>query len=132
MAVDGSYDPAFAPLAEVFRASVTDGAERGSLCLRVDGQTVLNLWGGLARPETGTAWQQDTLACCFSVTKGVFALLAHNLIDRGLLDPDSPVAELASWVKTNQICIEDHVSSPKYSLCFRRCYVLVGPSSGLS
>ena len=92
--VFGNYDPAFAPVAKIFSTTVADGAERGAVCLRVGGRTVLDLWGGHADPETETAWKQDTLVCCFSVTKGVFALLAQILIDRGVLDPEKPVAGL--------------------------------------
>ena len=94
MTVAGTCDPAFAAVREVFAASVAEGRERGAVCLRVDGRTVVDLWGGAADPETGAPWGRDTLACCFSVTKGVFALLAHVLIDRGVLDPEAPVAAL--------------------------------------
>lgn len=94
MPVFGNCDPAFAPVAEVFRSSVEDGAERGALCLRVGGRTVLDLWGGHTDPQAAMAWRHDTIACCFSVTKGVFTLLAQILIDRGALDPERPVAAL--------------------------------------
>jgi CubicO group peptidase (beta-lactamase class C family) len=93
--VEGTFDPAFSVLAEVFASSVAEERERGALCLRLDGRVVLDLYGGLARPEAAKPWTRDTLACCFSVTKGVFALLAHVLIDKGLLDEAAPVA--AYW-----------------------------------
>lgn len=91
---EGSFDPAFAPVADLFAASVADGAERGGLCLRIGGRTVLNLWGGRADPSTGQAWQPDTLACVFSVTKGVLGLLAQRLIATGRLNPGARVASL--------------------------------------
>lgn len=91
---DGHWDAAFAPLVEVFRAEVANGAERGDLCVMLDGNSVVDLRGGYADPATGSPWQCDTLACCFSVSKGVFSLLAHRMMDLGLLDPDWPVVRL--------------------------------------
>lgn len=81
----------FLPLTEAFATSVTEG-ERGAICVMHEGRVVLDLWGGEAAP--GRPWQQDTLACCFSVSKGVLSLLAHLLIDRGAIEPETPVAAL--------------------------------------
>lgn len=85
-------DPAFARAADQFRAAVAAGEERGALAVRVAGRTVLDLHGGAADPGTGTPWQADTLACCFSVTKGVFALLVQRLAATGRLSLDAAVA----------------------------------------
>ncbi len=90
--LEGRYDPAFTRVAERFAASVAAGEERGALALRIGGRAVLDLHGGAADPASGAPWRADSLACCFSVTKGVFALLAHVLIDRGRLDLAAPVA----------------------------------------
>lgn len=90
--VHGQWDPALAPLAEAFAGSVESGQERGGLCVMRDGAVLLEIWGGEAAP--GRPWQRDTLAGCFSVTKGVLSLLAHILIDRGFLSLDAPVAGL--------------------------------------
>ena len=76
----------------MFSQAVRSGQERGAVCLRIKGCTVVDLWGGMADPDTGTPWNKDTLACCFSVTKGVFALLAQRLVDLDVLDLDAPVA----------------------------------------
>ncbi len=92
MQVRGFCDPAFARVREVFSDAVKSGAERGAVCLRHKGQTALNLWGGAADPDADTPWKADTLACCFSVTKGVFALLAQRLIDIERIGLDVPVA----------------------------------------
>ena len=89
--VDGTADPAFRRVADRFSASVAAGEERGAISVRLNGRVVVDLWGGAADPARRTAWRQDTLTCCFSVTKGVFALAAQVLIDRGMLEPDVPV-----------------------------------------
>lgn len=81
-----------APLADLFAAEVASGRERGALCVMRHGQVLLDIHGGDATP--GRPWTNDTLACCFSVTKGVLSLLAHTLIDDGTLTLDTPVAAL--------------------------------------
>lgn len=82
--MQGQADPAFQRVAQVFADLLAQG-EVGGVCLRLDGRTVVNLWGG-------PGWRADSLACIFSVTKGVLSILAHRLIDRGLIAPDDPVA----------------------------------------
>ena len=82
--MQGRADPRFAGVAEVFGDLLAQG-ECGGVCLRVDGRTVVDLWGG-------PGWRADSLICIFSVTKGVLSVLAHRLINRGLLSPDDPVA----------------------------------------
>ncbi len=57
------------------------------------GETVVDLWGGYKTEARDEEWQDDTLVCCMSVTKGVVAMAAHCLAERGLLDYDAPVAD---------------------------------------
>ncbi len=64
------------------------------MCLTVGGETVVDLWGGIADQKTGAAWTKDTVSIVFSCTKGATALCAHILASRGKLDLDAPVAEL--------------------------------------
>jgi CubicO group peptidase (beta-lactamase class C family) len=56
-----------------------------------EGRPLVQLYGGEAAP--GRAWDERTLAVMFSGTKGITATLAAILADRGLLDPEAPVAE---------------------------------------
>lgn len=91
--MDGSFDPAFRRLADQFAASLAKG-ERGAVAVRIAGRTVVDLWGGRIDPQGAAPWQADTLACVFSVTKGVISLLAHRLIDKGVLLPTATVASL--------------------------------------
>jgi CubicO group peptidase (beta-lactamase class C family) len=92
--VEGVCDERFA---EVAREFVRGFAERGevgaSVSLTLHGETLVDLWGGLADPATGRAWERDTVSVVFSCTKGATALCAHLLASRGLLDLDAPVAE---------------------------------------
>lgn len=88
----GTVDPAFAALADRFAEAVARGEERGALAVRLEGRWVADLRGGAANPETGAPWRERTLACCFSVTKGMLAILAQRLAGQGRLDLDAPVA----------------------------------------
>ncbi|MEQ1950124.1 serine hydrolase domain-containing protein [Mesorhizobium sp. CN2-181] len=71
---------------------VAAGEERGGIAVAIDGEIVVDVAGGAADPASGADWQPDTLACCFSVTKGVLSILAHRLIDKGVFELGMPVA----------------------------------------
>ena len=43
--------------------------------------------------DTGRPYAEDTLQLVFSTSKGVVAICANLLVERGLLDPEAPVAE---------------------------------------
>lgn len=92
--IEGSYDERFRGVAEEFEKNFRERGEVGaSVCLSVAGQTVVDLWGGLARREDQTPWTRDTVSIVYSCTKGMTALCAHMLASRGVLDLDAPVAE---------------------------------------
>ena len=65
-----------------------------AVAVRLDGETVVDLWGGVADPATARAWDRDTAALVFSTTKGFTAVCALLLWERGELDLDAPVAEV--------------------------------------
>jgi CubicO group peptidase (beta-lactamase class C family) len=93
MAVDGFCEPRFEQVREEFERNLTERGEVGaSVAVTLDGQTVVDLWGGTADPAAGTVWTSDTLALIWSATKGATALCAHILASRGELDLDAPVA----------------------------------------
>lgn len=93
MEVQGSCDSQFQQVRQEFERNFRERGEVGaSVCVTVRGQTVVDLWGGLARPETQTPWTAETISIVFSATKGATALCAHILASRGKLDLDAPVA----------------------------------------
>lgn len=93
--IDGRFDPAFGRVAEAFGAMLASGEETGAaVTVIAGGRSVVEIFGGMADSVTGRPWRADTLACCFSVSKGVVSLLAHRLIDQGKIDPEWPVARL--------------------------------------
>ncbi len=93
MAVQGTCDPKFQEVRQEFERNFQERGEVGaSVCVTVQGQTVVDLWGGQANAGSNTPWKEDTVSVVFSSTKGATALCAHILASRGQLDLDAPVA----------------------------------------
>ena len=92
--LNGEYDPRFSAVVDTFKKNFTELGEVGaSLCLSLHGETVVDLWGGLARASTETPWERDTVSVVYSSTKGAVALAAHTLISQGKLDLEAPVGD---------------------------------------
>lgn len=90
--VSGTCDPRFETVRDVFADNHARGYEIGSaLCLYLDGTCMLDIWAGTTSPG-GPAWERDTIVNFWSTTKGMAAICANMLVDRGELDLDAPVA----------------------------------------
>ena len=91
--VEGRTAPGFERVPAVFDENLRRRGEKGAACaLALDGELVVDLWGGVRDPATGAAWEADTLVLVYSVAKGVAAMALALLHARGLLDYDAPVA----------------------------------------
>ncbi|MEV1067576.1 serine hydrolase domain-containing protein [Streptomyces sp. NPDC050263] len=90
--IQGSYDDLFTAVPTALAALLDGGDAGGSVAVFVDGEPVVDVWGGFADAERTVPWQRDTIVNVFSVTKTMTALCALVLADRGQLDPDAPVA----------------------------------------
>lgn len=87
---DGSCADDFLPLRDLLEKNLAAGEDVGaSLAVVHDGELVVDLWGGEARP--GVPWERDTITQVWSVTKAMAALAVLTLVDRGLVDLDAPV-----------------------------------------
>jgi CubicO group peptidase (beta-lactamase class C family) len=86
--VAGGVTPGFESVAQVL-AEVDTPRGGLSFAAYVEGEKVVDLWGGEAVP--GRPWEHDTLSTAMSATKGLAALCAQILWDRGELDLDAPV-----------------------------------------
>jgi len=107
--VEGECDPKFAGVLQAFVENFEKRDELGaSVCVSVEGRTVVDLWGGKATPN-GAPWKRDTVSIVFSATKGASALCAHMAADRGLLDFNAPVARY--WPAFAQAGKEDALVS---------------------
>lgn len=91
--VSGRSDDRFQPLVDIVVAQLDSGYDLGSsLAVAVDGELVVDVWGGWSDEAKTTQWSADTITNVWSTTKTMTALSALVLIDRGLLDPDEKVA----------------------------------------
>src|SRR4051812_18895122 len=91
--VQGTFDPAFEGVRDALAANLDSGADVGaSVAVIVDGDTVVDIWGGHIDEAKTQPWQQDTIINVWSTTKTMTALCALLLADRGELDLDAPVA----------------------------------------
>ena len=92
-AIDGFTAPGFEGVRTAFEQNFADGLEVGAAFSAYHrGELVADLWGGIADPETGRAWERDTMILVFSTTKGATAICANKLAQEGRLDVDAPVA----------------------------------------
>ncbi|WP_314221212.1 serine hydrolase domain-containing protein [Streptomyces zaehneri] len=90
--IQGSYDDLFTAVPTALAALLDGGDVGGSVAVFVDGEPVVDVWGGFADAARRVPWQRDTIVNVWSVTKTMTALCALVLADRGELDPDAPVA----------------------------------------
>ena len=83
----------FEPVRDALEKQLESGEELGaSICVTVDGEPVVDIWGGHTDQDRTTPWTEDTIVNVFSITKTMTALSALLLVDRGLLDLDEKVA----------------------------------------
>ncbi|MEV5595520.1 serine hydrolase domain-containing protein [Streptomyces sp. NPDC052496] len=90
--IQGSYDDLFTAVPGALAALLDAGDVGASAAVFVDGEPVVDVWGGYADADRTIPWQRDTITGVWSVTKTMTALCALILADRGQLDPDAPVA----------------------------------------
>jgi CubicO group peptidase (beta-lactamase class C family) len=90
----GTCSARFDPLRELFTAKLESGEDLGaSLAVNIDGEMVVDLWGGWADEARTVPWGENTITNVFSTTKTMTALAALALVDRGELDLDATVAK---------------------------------------
>ena len=64
----GVCDEQFAPVYEAFAENFREEEELGAACSVVlDGETVVDLWGGWAREDRSQEWDEHSTVCMMSV-----------------------------------------------------------------
>ncbi len=92
--IHGTCDERFENVREAFAENFRTGLDVGaSLAVTLEGKFVVDLWAGYADAARTRPWEQDTIVNVFSSTKVMTAICTLMLVDRGLLDLDTPVAE---------------------------------------
>ena len=92
--IDGTVAPGFEAVRDAFAVNWEQHDEVGaSVCATVNGEVVVDLWGGTATFDDGDAdWERDTIVNVWSTTKTMAYLCCLLLADRGELDLYAPVA----------------------------------------
>ncbi|MHA2390960.1 MAG: serine hydrolase domain-containing protein [Promethearchaeota archaeon] len=90
----GFCDDRFAAVKEVFQQNFkTQGEVGASFAATLNGNFVVDIWGGYADKAKSRPWEKDTIVNVFSTTKVMTIICALMLVDRGQLDLDAPVAK---------------------------------------
>ncbi|WP_342244244.1 serine hydrolase domain-containing protein [Pseudomonas sp. OTU5201] len=93
MQTQGYFDLRFEAARDAFAELFADPQERGAaLCVQVGGETVLDVWAGVADKDGQEAWHSDTILNLFSCTKTFASVTLLQLVGEGKLDLDAPVA----------------------------------------
>ena len=85
--VSGTCDERFEAVRQTFEGNLESGADVGaSVAVALDGELVVDLWGGWADEDRTRPWQRDTIANVWSTTKTMTFVCCLILADRGELD----------------------------------------------
>ena len=92
--ISGYCHEDFQEVSEIFAQNFDQYNEIGSsLCVVVDGETAVDIWGGYTNEQRTGEWNNDTLSVAFSSTKAALALCAHILIEREELKTEDKVVK---------------------------------------
>jgi CubicO group peptidase (beta-lactamase class C family) len=91
--IEGKCEPRFEAVRGALAQYLDSGEELGaSLVVDIDGDLVVDMWGGFCDQARTVPWTERTITNVWSSTKPVTSLAALMLADRGELDVDAPVA----------------------------------------
>jgi CubicO group peptidase (beta-lactamase class C family) len=91
--VHGFVNERFSAVRDTMAASLSSGDDVGaSFTAMLDGEVLVDIWGGHQDVERTVPWERDTIINVWSTTKTMSFLCALMLADRGDLDLYAPVA----------------------------------------
>lgn len=92
--IHGFCDENFSAILDEFARNFETRGELGaSVCAYIDGEKVVDLWGGHKDRRRQSAWTEDTISIIFSNAKALTALCLQILIDRGECALDALVSD---------------------------------------
>lgn len=92
--INGKCDEKFARVSEMLNYSLDCGDDIGaSVAVFIEGEPVVDIWGGYFDGTFTRKWERDTIICTHSTTKTMTAMAALILADRGELDLNAPIAK---------------------------------------
>ncbi len=75
VSVHGSVAPGFEAVREEFARNWSRRGELGgAVAAYVEGEKVVDLWGGVRDGRDGSPWEEDTLVIVYSTSKGLAAI----------------------------------------------------------
>ena len=94
ISLHGFYDLRFESVMKEFTQNFSERGEVGAgVAITLEGEIVVDLWGGIADAESRKPWARETMPVVWSSTKGATSICLHTLAYRGLLNLDAPVSE---------------------------------------
>ena len=88
----GRIASGFEEVAAEFEANLVARGDKGAaFAASVDGELVVNIWGGTRDENAAKPWTEDTTAAIYSGSKGMVAACLAMLLARGVLDLEAPV-----------------------------------------
>ena len=93
--IEGGCAAEFAAVRDAFARSFVQGDLGASCAVTLEGELVVDLWGGHRDLARELPWERDTIVNLWSTTKMITALCVLMLHDRGALSVDAPMA--AYW-----------------------------------
>lgn len=92
--IQGYCDDRFGTLREEFERNFTERGDVGaSFAATVEGEVVVDIWGGHRDEAASLPWEGNSIVNVFSTTKTMTALCALMLIDRGELEIEEKVSK---------------------------------------
>jgi CubicO group peptidase (beta-lactamase class C family) len=100
--IKGTCDERFEAVREAFQKNFDQGLDVGaSVAVFVEGEPVVDLWGGFADEARTVPWERDTITNVWSTTKTMTNLCALILADQREIDFHAPVATYWPEFKAN-------------------------------
>ncbi|MEE4024893.1 serine hydrolase domain-containing protein [Gordonia sp. PKS22-38] len=91
--IHGHVDEGFGPVRDALTEQLASGEEVGAaIAVDIDGETVVDIWGGHRDGAKILPWERDTIVNVWSTTKEITALAILVLVERGQVDLHAPVA----------------------------------------
>jgi CubicO group peptidase (beta-lactamase class C family) len=92
--IKGTYNEQFKNLSDLLGRNLENGDDVGaSIAVYIDGEPVVDIYGGYSDAAKTKDWQSDTIVNTFSTTKTMTALTMLILADRGVIDLEAKVTK---------------------------------------
>jgi CubicO group peptidase (beta-lactamase class C family) len=92
--IHGTCPDRFSRVRDMLAQNLATGDDIGaSAAVFIDGEPVVDIWGGYFDGTFTRKWDRDTIICTHSITKTMTAMAALLLADRGEIDLNAPVAK---------------------------------------